>query len=224
MYRSGLPVAEGLRDLGRPPLADRARPSHSDRRSERAGHQASDSRPSRERAPRQDREHRPRRDEDGQRPTRSSHRDTPARDETVWFGLNIGRDKNADVRWLLPLICRVGDVTKREIGAIKVGDSETRFEILAEHADNFANAVKTSKHKEGRIWRIEDGEDTSYTPTHRPYAERPREQDTRRPKPYARAQRDEHNKPAGKYRRDREGATAGGNATLKRSWKEKQRS
>jgi ATP-dependent RNA helicase DeaD len=224
MYRAGLPVAEGLRDLGRPPLADRARPSHSERRSERAGPQSSDARASRERTPRQDRDHRPRRDEDDRRPARSDDRDAPARDETVWFGLNIGREKNADVRWLLPLICRVGDVTKREIGAIKVGDSETRFEILAEHADNFANAVKTSKHKEGRIWRIEDGEDAPHAPAARTKAERPRQEGYRKPKPHARASRDEREKPAGKYRRDRGNDASSGNAPLKRLWKEKRQS
>ena len=73
----------------------------------------------------------------------------------VWFGLNIGREKNADPRWLLPLICRVGEVSKNEVGSIKVGDSESTFQICEEHADRFAEAVKISKHKEGRIWRID---------------------------------------------------------------------
>ena len=82
----------------------------------------------------------------------------------VWFGLNIGREKNADPRWLLPLICRVGEISKREIGSIRVDDTESRFEILAEHADNFANAVKLSKHQEGRIWRIGDEADDEGAP------------------------------------------------------------
>ena len=73
----------------------------------------------------------------------------------VWFGLNIGSDKNADPRWLLPLICRVGEVTKREIGTIRVGEHESRFEIRADEADRFVEAVKASTHKEGRIWRID---------------------------------------------------------------------
>jgi hypothetical protein len=34
----------------------------------------------------------------------------------VWFRLNVGREKNADPKWLIPLICRQGHVTKQDIG------------------------------------------------------------------------------------------------------------
>ena len=74
--------------------------------------------------------------------------------EMVWFRLNIGRDRNADPRWLLPLICRAGNVTKSEIGAIKIYDRDTRFQIVAEHADAFALAARTAKQKEGHISRV----------------------------------------------------------------------
>jgi ATP-dependent RNA helicase DeaD len=30
----------------------------------------------------------------------------------VWFRLNVGRERNADPKWILPLICRVGHITK----------------------------------------------------------------------------------------------------------------
>jgi ATP-dependent RNA helicase DeaD len=72
----------------------------------------------------------------------------------VWFRLNIGRERNADPRWLLPLICRAGNITKREIGAIKIHDRDTRFEVAAEHAAAFAEAVKANPKKEGHISRI----------------------------------------------------------------------
>ena len=32
-----------------------------------------------------------------------------------WFSLNVGRDQKADPKWLIPVICRLGGVTKREI-------------------------------------------------------------------------------------------------------------
>ena len=35
---------------------------------------------------------------------------------SVWFRMNVGRARNADPRWLIPLICRRGHVTKQEIG------------------------------------------------------------------------------------------------------------
>ena len=50
-------------------------------------------------------------------------------EDTVWFRMDIGRRHNADPRWLLPLICRRGHVTKNEIGAIRIGANETHFQI-----------------------------------------------------------------------------------------------
>jgi len=51
------------------------------------------------------------------------------RGEGAWFRLPIGRHDNADPKWLVPLICRLGHVTKRDIGLIKIFDRETKFEI-----------------------------------------------------------------------------------------------
>jgi ATP-dependent RNA helicase DeaD len=72
----------------------------------------------------------------------------------VWFRLDVGRDRNADPRWLLPLICRAGGVSKSEIGAIKIFDRDTRFQIVAEFADKFADSLRTNKPKEGHISRV----------------------------------------------------------------------
>jgi ATP-dependent RNA helicase DeaD len=78
--------------------------------------------------------------------------------EMVWFRLNIGRERNADPRWLLPLICRAGAVTKAEIGAIRIEDKDTRFQIAAEFADQFDLAARTAKQKEGHIVRLDGNE------------------------------------------------------------------
>jgi ATP-dependent RNA helicase DeaD len=81
----------------------------------------------------------------------------PVRDhgrEMVWFRVDIGRARNADPRWLLPLLCRAGNVTKSEIGAIKIFDRDTRFQIAAEFADTFAEAARAMKPNEGRISRV----------------------------------------------------------------------
>ena len=37
--------------------------------------------------------------------------------------------KNAEARWLLPMICRRGGIDKRDIGAIRILDTTTEFEI-----------------------------------------------------------------------------------------------
>ncbi len=87
---------------------------------------------------------------DDKRPPRPPRADRPM----AWFRLNIGRAQNADPRWLLPLICRAGGVTKTEIGAIRIFDNETRFEIVADVADAFALAARTAKEKQGHISRV----------------------------------------------------------------------
>ena len=58
-----------------------------------------------------------------------------------WFTLSIGRNRRADPKWLLPMICKAGDVTKRDVGSIKILDNETRFEIAADRAGAFAAAI-----------------------------------------------------------------------------------
>ncbi|MFS0773408.1 DEAD/DEAH box helicase [Sphingomonas sp. 1P08PE] len=70
----------------------------------------------------------------------SVHR--PGFDDTVWFRMDIGRRHNADPRWLLPLICRRGHVTRDEIGAIRIGPAETYVQIPRNAAAKFAAAVQ----------------------------------------------------------------------------------
>lgn len=59
----------------------------------------------------------------------------------VWFRAGVGRKNNADPKWLIPLLCRLGAITKQEIGVIRIFDRETKFEILAPAAADFAAAV-----------------------------------------------------------------------------------
>ena len=75
-------------------------------------------------------------------------------DDVVWFRMNIGRRQNADPRWLLPLICRRGHVTKSEIGAIRIGPSETAFQVPRAVASRFMAAVQrtaNSEHEESGV-------------------------------------------------------------------------
>jgi ATP-dependent RNA helicase DeaD len=78
-------------------------------------------------------------------------------EDTVWFRMDIGRRHNADPRWLLPLLCRRGHITKNEVGAIRIAAGETLFEIPRAAAARFAQAVKrtaTDEDGEGGV-RIE---------------------------------------------------------------------
>jgi ATP-dependent RNA helicase DeaD len=89
-----------------------------------------------------------------ERPARPGRNDTRP---MTWFRINIGRKANADPRWLLPLICRVGSITKSEVGAIRVDEIETRFQILAQAADQFEVQARAAKEKEGHIVRVDAG-------------------------------------------------------------------
>jgi len=87
----------------------------------------------------------------------------------VWFRLNVGRRRKADPKWLIPEICRQGGVTKRAIGAIRIFDEETKFEIDASLAEEFAANV--AKVKKGDIFIGEteapaDGGHVRRTPSH----------------------------------------------------------
>jgi ATP-dependent RNA helicase DeaD len=55
----------------------------------------------------------------------------------AWFRLDIGRTKNADPKWLLPMLCRKGKITKQDIGVIRIFDNETKFQVVAEVASQF---------------------------------------------------------------------------------------
>jgi ATP-dependent RNA helicase DeaD len=77
--------------------------------------------------------------------------------DVVWFRLNVGRAKNADPKWLLPLICRLGHVTKRDIGKITIFDRDTRFGIAAEAAERFAQAADGAAEGGVRITRADEG-------------------------------------------------------------------
>jgi ATP-dependent RNA helicase DeaD len=61
---------------------------------------------------------------------------------SVWFRAAIGRKKNAEARWLLPMICRRGGIDKHDIGAIRILDTTTEFEISERVAESFAARIR----------------------------------------------------------------------------------
>jgi ATP-dependent RNA helicase DeaD len=102
-------------------------------------------------------------------PVRNDERPTG---DTVWFRLNIGRANNADPRWLIPLLCRRGHVTRRVIGKILISFRETRFEIAAEAAESF-NAMASRPDPQDRNVRIERLADDAGSAARPPRAPRP---------------------------------------------------
>ncbi len=66
----------------------------------------------------------------------------PGFEGASWFRLNAGRRHNADPRWLLPLICRYGHVTRTEIGAIRLAANESFFQVSERATPGFIKALR----------------------------------------------------------------------------------
>ena len=134
VYRSRLPAIEDVSDPGE--LNERRRRADP-RDNKNGGDKGRDaprdkrSRDREERGPRRDFE-----DRDAPRPKR------PRMEGGVWFKLDLGRTKNADPKWLVPLICRRGDISKADLGSIKIFDRETFFEVSSDTSEAFAQAIK----------------------------------------------------------------------------------
>ena len=142
VYRARLPAIEDISDPGEinerrrrdDPRGDKrsGRDNPRERRHERGERGERGERKERsERGPRREFE-----DRDAPRPKR------PRMEGGVWFKLDLGRTKNADPKWLVPLICRRGDISKADLGSIKIFDRETFFEVSSDAAESFALAAK----------------------------------------------------------------------------------
>ena len=70
-----------------------------------------------------------------------AERHRPGFEDVVWFKIGIGRRQNAEPRWILPLLCRRGHITRNEIGAIRIGQHESWFQVPKTAAAKFADAV-----------------------------------------------------------------------------------
>lgn len=82
-------------------------------------------------------------------------------DDVVWFRMDIGRRQNAEPRWILPLLCRRGHITKNEIGAIRIAANETHFQVPRRVADKFMRALaRTASQDEDGDVRIEPSQET----------------------------------------------------------------
>lgn len=102
----------------------------------------------------------------------------PGFEDTIWFHMDVGRRHNADPRWILPLLCRRGHITKNEIGAIRIAANETMFEVRREVAARFAAALRRTAGGDG------DGEgDIRIEPVHGAPREAARENRRKGPPP-----------------------------------------
>ena len=59
----------------------------------------------------------------------------------VWFAIEGGRQAHQDPRRLLPMLCKLGNLTRDDIGAIRIRDDESFFQIAEGRAAGFEKAL-----------------------------------------------------------------------------------
>ena len=109
---------------------------------------------------------------------------------STWFSVAGGRAADAEVRRLLPMICKAGDLTKEDIGAIRIQQSETFVQVLNSSVDGFLAAIGPDLTIEGsKVTQVEGA----------PKLERPEQSD----RPFkSRGPKRDGGKPFKKPRRD----------------------
>lgn len=121
-----------------------------------------------------------------------------------WISLSVGRKQNAEPRWLIPLLCKAGHLTKSDIGAIKMQQEETFVEIAEDSFDNFMHAVGPNKTMErGMRVRVIEGTPDMSRPARGPRNDKPARGDWKPARKFeehgdARPYRDREQKPARK--------------------------
>ncbi|AXT29232.1 ATP-dependent RNA helicase (plasmid) [Ruegeria sp. AD91A] len=84
---------------------------------------------------------------------------------SVWFSVSEGRNQNASPRHMLPMICKAGDLTKDDIGAIRIADDVTYVEIREGSVDRFLTSLGPDMKIEGTkdLVRLDKAPDLSST-------------------------------------------------------------
>jgi ATP-dependent RNA helicase DeaD len=68
-----------------------------------------------------------------------------------WFSVNSGRNQGAEVRRLLPILCNAGNVTKDDVGAIRIQNDETFIELSAAAVAGFKSSIGSDMKVEGGL-------------------------------------------------------------------------
>ena len=81
--------------------------------------------------------------------------------------------KQADPKWLIPVICRLGGITKREIGSIRILSHETRFEIALPAVEGFKSSLASAKNAEVAITPSSAPDNAYEARPKRPFVKKP---------------------------------------------------
>ena len=70
---------------------------------------------------------------------------------SIWFELSVGRADTAEPRWLVAMLCKAGNLSKRDIGSIKIQPKVTNIEISEETAATLKELASNKKPIERHI-------------------------------------------------------------------------
>jgi ATP-dependent RNA helicase DeaD len=78
-------------------------------------------------------------------------RDMQAFGPSRWFSLSIGRRDRAEARWVLPMLCRAGNLGRSDVGAIRIQETETFVEVAEGAAKGLLKALGPKRELEGGV-------------------------------------------------------------------------
>ena len=70
---------------------------------------------------------------------------------STWFELSVGKDDTAEPRWLVAMLCKAGNLSKRDIGSIKIQPKVTFIEISEETSSTLKELAANKKPIERHI-------------------------------------------------------------------------
>ncbi|MDI2112597.1 DEAD/DEAH box helicase [Commensalibacter nepenthis] len=91
------------------------------------------------------------RSRDGRSRDRDGRSDSHSFESGSWYEMPVGRSDNADPKWLIPMLCKIANIQKKDIGSIRISDRATKFEIAADKVADFNKSISRIKDDEVQI-------------------------------------------------------------------------
>ncbi|CAI3956662.1 Superfamily II DNA and RNA helicase (SrmB) (PDB:3RRM) [Commensalibacter communis] len=82
---------------------------------------------------------------------RDGRSDSHSFESGSWYEMPVGRSDNADPKWLIPMLCKIANIQKKDIGSIRISDRATKFEIAADKVADFNKSISRIKDDEVQI-------------------------------------------------------------------------
>lgn len=83
---------------------------------------------------------------------------------SVWFSISGGRDAGAEPRRLLPMLCKAGNLSKDDIGAIRVQGQESYVELRQSSVDGFLKALGKPEVEGSKVVKLDKAPDIAHSP------------------------------------------------------------